>query len=263
MPGAAGPGKRARREAAGPGQGGRWKPGGLAGEAGVRRGPPRQGGHTHHWAHISCFSLLPRGAWQTLRRCTQQTQVTNPPGACPPPAPPPRPQTPTPQPSFPSRGWRGSGADTSPAVTPPPLSPCPLSPAHLQTNGSRGSIESSCSFVTFGSEMSLGTPSSRLPICPLRSGRAETRTQRWSWVRGFLALPRTGQQAQSPPSPPPTPRAESGHRSLTAAPGCPTGPMGPGGPGGPWGRKQSQRRQDKGRGREGLRFRDREEKSEG
>lgn len=33
--------------------------GGLAGEAGVRRGPPRQGGRTHHRAHVSCFSLLP------------------------------------------------------------------------------------------------------------------------------------------------------------------------------------------------------------
>ena len=67
----AGPGERAGREAVRPGRGGHWKQGGLAGEARVRRGSPRQGGRTHHRAHVSCLSLLPRGAWQALRRCTR------------------------------------------------------------------------------------------------------------------------------------------------------------------------------------------------
>lgn len=26
------------------------------------------GGHTHHRTHVSCFSFLPRGAWQALCR---------------------------------------------------------------------------------------------------------------------------------------------------------------------------------------------------
>lgn len=101
------------------------------------------------------------------RPCAQ-TQVTRPstpsPPLCPTAGPVPCPHLPSPH--------RVTGR----ALTDPPralLSGSVPIPAHLEANGSRGPIESSCPFVTFGSKVSLGPPSSRLPISSLEQGQGQ------------------------------------------------------------------------------------------